>query len=131
MKRDNVDRCRNLRRNSTDAENKLWAILRNRQLGGVKFRRQFPLGKYISDFYSPEFKLAIEADGGQHYDEKGKRRDELRTEELSQLGIEILRFSDWEILNNIEGVWEIIQKTIARRKGYSPHLVPLPIGERK
>jgi very-short-patch-repair endonuclease len=55
------------------------------------------------DFYSPEYNLGIEADGGQHCEARGRQRDELRTEELSKLGIKILRFSDAEILNNTEG----------------------------
>jgi very-short-patch-repair endonuclease len=86
--------------------------LRNRQLAGVKFRRQFSVGRYILDFYSPEHGLGIEADGSQHYDDEGKKRDEVRTSDLSKLGVQILRFNDREILNNIEGVSELIQKTI-------------------
>jgi very-short-patch-repair endonuclease len=80
------------------------------------------------DFYCPEYKLGIEADGGQHYEHKGRQRDEVRTRELSQVGIEILRFSDREILTNIDGVGEIIQKTIEKLRGNSPHLNPLPRG---
>ncbi len=64
MKRKNIGRYKSLRRNQTDAEKKLWLILRNRQLMGTKFRRQISIGKYILDFYSPEYKLSIEADGG-------------------------------------------------------------------
>jgi len=90
--------------------------LRNRQLVGVKFRRQFPIGNYILDFYSPKYGLGIEADGGQHYEDGIRQNDEARTEELSRLGIKILRFNDREILNNIEGVWEIIQKIIIREE---------------
>lgn len=110
MKRSNTDRCRSLRKNQTDAEKKLWRVLRDRQLSGIKFRRQFSVGRYILDFYSPEYKVGIEADGGQHYESKVKYQDEIRTKKLSQLGIQILRFSDREILNNIEGVCEIILK---------------------
>jgi len=68
------------------------------------------------DFYSPDYNLGIEADGGQHYEDGVRQKDEARKEELSRLGIRILRFSDGEILNNIEGVYEIIQKSI-RREG--------------
>ena len=116
MKRNNIEKSRNLRRNQTEAEKKLWAILRNRQLVGVKFRRQFPVGKYVLDFYSPRYKLGVEADGGQHYEDEGKYRDEVRLIGLSKLGIEILRVSDREILNHIDGVWELIQKTIEGKK---------------
>ncbi len=131
MKRSNIERCRNLRRNQTDAEKKLWTILRNRQLAEAKFRRQFSVGRYVLDFYSPEYRLGIEADGGQHYEDKGRQRDKLRTKELSRIGVQILRFSDREILNNIEGVYEMIQKAIEKKKSNPPHLNPLPAGERK
>lgn len=120
MKRNNIDKCRNLRKNQTDAENKLWRILRDRQLNGIKFRRQFSVDRYILDFYSPEHKLCIEADGGQHYEDRGRQKDEIRTQELSLLGIQILRFSDNEILNNIEGVCEMILKAIEKSKIKTP-----------
>ena len=132
MKRNNIGSCRTLRKNQTDAEKKLWTMLRNRQLSGVKFRRQFSVGRYILDFYCPEYRFGIEADGGQHYESKGRERDELRTKELNRLGVEIMRFSDREILINIEGVYEAIQKTIEKRKDNTPHLNPLPLsGARK
>jgi very-short-patch-repair endonuclease len=114
MKRNNIDTCRTLRRNQTDAEKKLWAVLRNRKLAGVKFRRQFPLGKYILDFYAPEYGLCIEADGGQHYEDTHKQQDEVRTRELIKLGVETLRFSDRDILTNIEGVYETIERALKK-----------------
>jgi very-short-patch-repair endonuclease len=131
MKRSNIEKSRNLRKNQTEAEKKLWAILRNRQLAGVKFRRQFSVGKYVLDFYSPGYKLGVEADGGHHYEDVDKHRDEIRSRELSRLGIEVLRVSDREILNHIDGVYELIQKTIEEKKRIPPHLNPLPKGERK
>jgi len=114
MKRDNINRCRELRRNLTDAEKKLWRLLRNRQLVGVKLRRQFSIGSYILDFYSPEYELGIEADGGSHYEDEGQKRDEMRTSELSKFGVTLLRFSDHEILNNTDGVYELILKTLKK-----------------
>ena len=131
MKRSNIEKSRNLRKNQTEAEKKLWTILRNRQLAGVKFRRQFSVGKYVLDFYSLGYKLGVEADGGHHYEDVGKHRDEIRSRELSKLGIEVLRVSDREILNHIDGVYELIQKTIEEKKRIPPHLNPLPKGERK
>lgn len=116
MKRSTIERCRTLRRNQTDAEKKLWTILRNRQLNGIKFRRQFPVGRYILDFYCSEYKFAIEADGSQHYELMGKKRDALREEELKKLGVEIIRFGDQDILTNIDGVYEAILKTIDKMK---------------
>ena len=115
MKRINIERSRNLRKNQTDAEKKLWTLLRNRQLNGVKFRRQFPVGGYILDFYCPDYRLAIEADGGQHYENKVKDQDDLRTRELNNLGIEMIRFTDREILTNSDGVVEAIQNAIAKK----------------
>ena len=103
-KRNNVQRCRYLRKNQTDAERKLWSMLRDRRLAGAKFRRQFSIGRYILDSYSPEHKLGIEADGGQHYQDKGRRKDQLRTRDLSRLGVKILRFNDRDILTNIQGL---------------------------
>ena len=126
MKRSNIERSREFRKNQTDAEKKLWSILRNRQLNGVKFRRQFPVGRYILDFYCPDYRLGIEADGGQHYEKKGRDQDDLRTRELNMLGVEIIRFSDREILTNSEGVFEVIQKAIAKRRGNSPSPHPSP-----
>lgn len=130
IKRDNIGKCRNPRRDQTDAEKKLWGILRNRQLVGIKFRRQFPVGRYLLDFYSLECNLGIEADGGQHYDEDGKRKDQIRTEELSKFGIKILRLSDCEVLNNMEGIAEVIQQEIEKLMT-PPHLNPLSRGERR
>lgn len=82
------------------------------------------------DFYSPEYKIGIEADGGQHYEDKSRQRDEIRTRELAKLGVRILRFSDREVLINIEGVCKSIQETVEKKK-VPPHLAPLPTGERK
>lgn len=116
MKRSNIDKCRKLRKDQTDAEKKLWKLLRDRQFEGLKFRRQFPIGKYIVDFYSPESKLGIEADGGQHYEDEGKLKDDLRSKELSKRGIQILRISNLDILNNIEGVYQVIQNAIKEKE---------------
>jgi very-short-patch-repair endonuclease len=116
MKRKYVERCRNLRKNQTDAERKLWSVLRDRQVCDVKFRRQFPLGRYILDFYSPEHKLGIEADGSRHYEDEGRRQDKRRAEELSSLGVQILRFSDRDILKNVDGVCKVIQEVLENKK---------------
>ena len=131
MKRSNIENCRKLRKKQTDAERKLWTMLYNRQLSGVKFRRQFPIGGYIVDFYCPEHKLGIEADGGQHYGDKGKRQDGLRTKELAKCGVKIVRFSDLDILNNINGVYEVIQGEINDARSCSPSSPALlPYGEK-
>ena len=94
--------------------------MRNRQLAGAKFRRQFSIGRFILDFYCPKYRVGIEADGGQHYEDKGRQRDELRTTELSKIGVEIIRFNDQEIFNNIEVVYEIVQRVIEKKIGNPP-----------
>ena len=119
MRRGNIQKSRVLRRSQTNAERKLWDLLRNRQLLDVKCRRHFSVSQYIIDFYSPQYKLGVEADGGQHYDEDGKQKDEIRTKELSKFGVKILRFSDYEILNNVEGVVDVIQKEIEKTHTFS------------
>jgi very-short-patch-repair endonuclease len=105
-KRLTTRRTRELRRNSTDAENKLWNVLRDRQLNGVKFRRQVAIGPFIADFCTLERKLIVEIDGGQH--EQRSREDAARTLDLASRGFEVLRFWNDEVLLGIEGVLEVI-----------------------
>ena len=116
MKRKNITLSRNLRKNQTDAEKKLWFLLRDRGFNGIKFRRQFSIGNYILDFYSSYYKLAIEADGGQHYTQEGIEKDEIRSRELQKMGIRILRLSDSDIFKNTDEVCELIEQTIEQIK---------------
>jgi very-short-patch-repair endonuclease len=97
-----------LRKNMTDAEKLLWLKLRRKQLKGYQFYRQKIIGKYIVDFYSPKANLVIELDGGQHYSEAGKARDRTRDDVLSEMGIQVLRYSDRDVFENIGGVMEEI-----------------------
>ncbi|HXJ22753.1 MAG TPA: endonuclease domain-containing protein [Polyangia bacterium] len=85
-------RRRALRRNSTDAEAALWAHLRAQRFAGFKFRRQHPCGPYILDFYCPGRRIAIELDGGQHFEPKAQAFDEHGTTLLRRHGIQVLRF---------------------------------------
>jgi very-short-patch-repair endonuclease len=91
------DRARELRRDSTEAEHRLWSHLRNKSLG-VKFRRQHPIGPFIVDFFSLEAKLVVEIDGGQHDEDDKRRADESRTKFLEDRGYRILRFWNNEVL---------------------------------
>jgi very-short-patch-repair endonuclease len=84
-----VGQARRLRQRMTDAERKLWAALRNRQLAGFKFRRQHPLGPYVLDFFDEMHKLVIEIDGGQHADRA--KQDKQRTAWLEREGCRVLR----------------------------------------
>ena len=88
----------------TDAEKALWVKLRRKQLHGLQFYRQKPLGNFIVDFYCPAARLVIEIDGGQHYEEDGRNRDGLRDDYLESLGIRVLRFSNLDVLKNMDGV---------------------------
>lgn len=89
-----------LRRDMTDVERALWAILRNRQLEGFKFRRQATIGPYVVDFLCVEAALVIELDGGQHGDE----RDAARTTYLETRGLAVMRFWNNDVTTNIDGV---------------------------
>ena len=106
MRHPHRDRARKLRREQTNAEGKLWYLLRNRRLAGYKFKRQFPIGPFIADFACAELKLIIEADGGQHADQK--TYDARRTHWLESEGWRVLRFWNNEVLENIEGVTETV-----------------------
>jgi very-short-patch-repair endonuclease len=100
---------RELRRQGTHSERVLWLKLRNKQLAGVKFRRQQPLGNYIVDFVSFEKKVIIEIDGGQHNEDRFLGQDEIRTAWLISQGFKVLRFWNNEVLENLEGVLFQIQ----------------------
>jgi very-short-patch-repair endonuclease len=97
-----------LRKDMTDAENMLWLKLRRKQLKGHQFYRQKIIGKYIVDFYCPKANLVIELDGGQHYSEAGKTKDRTRDDVLIKMGVKVLRFSDRDVFENIDGVMEEI-----------------------
>jgi len=100
--------ARKLRRNSTDAENRLWYYLRGRRLEGVKFVRQFPIGGFIGDFACRDAHLAIELDGGQHSPEA----DAPRTEVIEAFGYRILRLWNNDVLENTYGVLEVIRQEL-------------------
>lgn len=75
---------------------------------GLQFYRQKTIGRYIVDFYCPKARIVIELDGGQHYTESGQERDKLREEVLLNMGVKVLRFSDREVFENLNGVMESI-----------------------
>ena len=108
------ERRRQLRHKQTDAEKLLWKYLRGRRFGGYKFFRQYSVKAYILDFYSPQFRLAIELDGGQHAEEQ-REYDIQRTQFLESLGISVQRFWNSDVLKNIEGVLLKISEIIEKR----------------
>jgi very-short-patch-repair endonuclease len=96
------------RQNPTPAEEKLWQELRRKNISGYKFRRQHPVAGYILDFYCPSLKLGIEVDGEVHNSPDQKTYDEIRSEDLAQYGIRIIRFWNSEVMNDIECVCQKI-----------------------
>ena len=107
--------ARMLRSDSTRTENLIWLHVRNRQIAGCKFRRQFQIGNYVLDFYCVEKKLAVELDGGQHTDEKQKIYDQKRTDYLESQGVKVLRFWDNEVWENLDSVLEKIWEEVEER----------------
>lgn len=106
-----LEKARSLRRNSTDAEMRLWKCLRDKRIG-VKFRRQVPIGPYIVDFISHDLNLIIEVDGGQHAD---NARDDARTAFLNKEGFTVLRFWNNDVLQNTGSVMNELIDNISPR----------------
>jgi len=101
-------RARELRANMTEAEQKLWSRLRETTSVGPRFRRQVPLDRYIVDFACLSARLVVEVDGGQHFTEDGLAADAARDAWLAGEGFRILRFSNHDVLTNVDGVVETI-----------------------
>ena len=118
----NLRGARRLRQDLTDAERKLWQCLRNRQLEGLKFRRQHPVPPYIVDFVCLSNRMVIELDGSQHT----HAVDASRTRYLQSQGFHVLRFWSNEVLTNPEAVVEAIWNNAVQRT-LTP--TPLPAGE--
>ena len=110
--------AKNLRRSQTQAELNLWWALRSRQIEGAKFRRQFPISKYIVDFICFEANLVIEVDGGQHALQADE--DRVRTQFLESKGMKVLRFTNLDVLNNLEGAVFLIGEQLATQRRHSP-----------
>lgn len=96
-----------LRSQVPTAERVLWNILRRNQLN-VKFRRQYGIGRYVCDFYNAEYKLVIELDGDSHFTPEAENYDAIRNEYMRNLGMSVLRFTNQDIMSNINGVIEFI-----------------------
>ena len=107
--------ARNLRLRMTDAEHRLWFRLRRKQLHGVQFYRQKPLGAYVVDFYAPAVGLVVEVDGGQHFEEAAMLADARRTDVLRGMGLQVLRFDNRQVLLETEAVVEEIWRFVGTR----------------
>jgi len=102
-------RAHELRQEMTPAEKLLWSHLRDKQLHGLKFRRQHPLGPFVADFYCAAHRLVVEIDGDIH--DLQPERDAARTEQFEQYGYRVIRFRNERVLNNIEDVLTAIEAT--------------------
>lgn len=100
--RKTLEQRRRLRRKMTEAEELFWSRVRNKQLDGLRVKRQYGLGPYILDFYIPKYKLAIELDGGVHSIELVIRKDQNKNAFLNENGISVLRLENEIVLKNIE-----------------------------
>lgn len=101
-----------LRNNSTSTERYLWSRLRLKQVSNNQFYRQKPIGEHIVDFYCPKAKLVIEIDGDSHFYQEGIEKDKTRDDYLRKRGLKVLRFSNSDITNNIEGVIQRIKDEV-------------------
>ena len=113
-----TQRSRELRNNATKAGRFLWTILGNRQLSGVRFNRQVPIGPSICDFVARRAKLVIELDGGQHSSQADY--DSARTEFLSAKGYQVIRFWNNDVLGNLDGVAMTIEQALKDRPSPNP-----------
>lgn len=124
------NRARQLRKNLTDGEKALWSRLRNKQLLGIQFYRQKPIGQHIVDFFAPRAKLGVEVDGSQHRVDDHVEKDRLRDSYLGSLGLKVLRFNSREVLKENGAVVEAIYRTLANRLNAEiPPGPPLKRGE--
>jgi very-short-patch-repair endonuclease len=99
-----IERAGALRKNMTPAEIRLWKHIKNKQILGLRFRRQHPIDIFIADFYCHQIKMVIELDGEIHSLSENKEYDKNRTAELERLGITVIRFKNNEVMKNIEEV---------------------------
>ncbi|MBC7990250.1 MAG: DUF559 domain-containing protein [Luteimonas sp.] len=110
--------ARRLRCGMTDAEQRLWYRVRRKQLEGVQFNRQTPLGSYIADFYAPVAKPVIEIDGSQHFTAVGHAVDVVRDAALARMGLRVLRFDDRQVLLEtdavVEAIWLVVRAALGR-----------------
>ena len=115
--------ARQMRRQPTEAEKRLWRHLSNSQLGGHKFRRQSVIGSFVVDFCGPKTGLIIEVDGDTHVDEDA---DRIRSQALEQMGYFVIRFTNQDVIQNIQGVLARILEVAARlpERRYPPTPTP-------
>jgi very-short-patch-repair endonuclease len=118
-----AEKARDLRRDGSRAERKVWELLRARRIGGAKFRRQHPIGPYFADFAGLSLKLVIEIDGDHHAFQVGA--DARRAAAMEREGWRMVRFWANDVVQNPEGIWAEIEEVVNARP---PHLASPPRG---
>ncbi|MCX6141778.1 MAG: endonuclease domain-containing protein [Ignavibacteriales bacterium] len=116
------EKRRFLRRNMTKAEVVLWSKLKNRQLLGERFLRQYGVDQYVLDFYCPRLRIAIEVDGDSHFAIGAREYDEQREQHIGTYGIHFLRFTNVDIYNNLDGVLLSILQLVEEQEKHLPNL---------
>ncbi len=111
------ENARALRSGMTDSEQRLWSRLRRKQVLGVQFYRQKPIGDYIVDFHAPRAGLVVEVDGSQHLEAMQTNHDRQRTAFLESQGLRVLRFDNSQVLQELDGVIEEIYRAVAKEIG--------------
>jgi very-short-patch-repair endonuclease len=111
-----ASRRKSLRCSMPEAEVILWSKLQRRQVDGLKFRRQYSVGKFIVDFYCPELKLAIEVDGDSHFQPGAEDRDAGRETFIKQYGIKFLRITNTDVKENLNDVLQLIWESVNKIK---------------
>lgn len=106
---------RKLRRNMTEPERKMWREILSRDQTGFRFNRQKPLLNFIADFYCSKLLLVVEIDGNQHYTKEGKAYDFQRTRAFEEYGIKVIRYSNKEVMENLEGVYLDLMESLKLR----------------
>jgi very-short-patch-repair endonuclease len=119
-----IEFARQMRRKPTPAEEAMWRELRGRQFLGFKFRRQHPLGLYIADFYTSSVALVVEIDGEKHVTAEELEYDCVRHQYLRSLELEVIRFWNAEVHDNLEGVLETLEQTCKNRLGRTRRRTP-------
>jgi very-short-patch-repair endonuclease len=114
--------ARSMRHEPAPAEQKLWQCLKNRRLGGFKFRRQVPIDQYVADFYCAECKLIVELDGDSHFQPGAYEKDARRTDKLIETGYSITRFTNIDLFESLEGVLDAPLEECEKRR----HLTSRP-----
>ena len=124
--------ARELRKKLTDSESALWSRLRGKQLMGIQFYRQKPIGQYVVDFFAPRAKLVVEVDGSQHMEGDHLQRDKNRDQYLAGLGLKVLRFNSRVVLTETDAVMEVIYRTMTEQLDSEiPPVPPFSKGDKK